>query len=869
MEEVVKNLGIKEVVNDKTPSVISEDVKEITPAPNMNSINNSNTSGGIQPAQNTLKSLPTDEMKITLGRRETIANLEKSVVTMNGRMVMQTLNTSGEAGKGLSTVSEIALPAAAAIVGLAKSRLNAPMKNDLIRKYGTCDMSNRIFQINRTLQNNGYTAVKTGRGGAQMNIFAKRMYRKAKSMGAPKEILDLYKELMDIGTKTTFAGKNRIFRRSAIKSYSTLSRYLNQVEAGQGLSFTTNLMMRASQTLHKGIMVTRTIARLSRWALQKSALLAAKGALKAAKALGTETKVGRKLEKAHNKIHKANKKFNNFRKRKNDFQNSFRQFRRDPLHIKRGLGKLKGKIMNKLFNKFKTLEKFSKVLLKVSTVFAKIFGFVGSVFKYILLVGLAVVILMIIISIIVSLVNSALSMFNIKNTDTDIRQYAIEQLQTCYKEDLDYIQSLSSKYDNITISYNDVKNEDTYEKLKKNSDEDSTFYQSTNCAEILSMAYVRYDYELAKNTTKTELKNYVRTLYKASHTTTVYENSWTEKDSEGNEVTYTSANVVYTTYYFDYLFDCKYTSFSAPVFTDGSYTATNVQSTTWDYLISQGFTKKSAAAVMGNIMQESSFNPENSDGKAYGLLQWQDGRLNNLKKFAKDNNSEIKNPVTQLRFFVEQDAEPQFNKYTGREPYVYDNGELAWWPEKLTLLDYKNLKNIDTATEIFERVFERASSPRMEQRKAYAKEFYNRYKNRDKAMAQGESVATYACGYAGKLAYVWGGASLTTGADCSGFVTAVYAEFGISVPKGTQSLITTSCLYTVSYEEAMPGDIIVTSSSASATGRHTGIYIGNGKWVHASTDQAPITRDDVSKTQTRITNVPTGDIICVRRASFN
>lgn len=92
------------------------------------------------------------------------------------------------------------------------------------------------------------------------------------------------------------------------------------------------------------------------------------------------------------------------------------------------------------------------------------------------------------------------------------------------------------------------------------------------------------------------------------------------------------------------------------------------------------------------------------------------------------------------------------------------------------------------------------------------------------AGSNGQSVADYACQFIGNP-YVWGGESLTNGADCSGFVKAVYAQFGVSLPHSSYGLRYEG--YGVSASEMQPGDIVCYSG-------HVGIYIGDGKIVHAS-----------------------------------
>ena len=89
----------------------------------------------------------------------------------------------------------------------------------------------------------------------------------------------------------------------------------------------------------------------------------------------------------------------------------------------------------------------------------------------------------------------------------------------------------------------------------------------------------------------------------------------------------------------------------------------------------------------------------------------------------------------------------------------------------------------------------------------------------------GQAVIDYACQFVGNP-YVWGGTSLTNGADCSGFVQSVYAHFGVSLPRTTYDMVNSG--YAVSYEEAQPGDLILYGDCS-----HVGLYMGDGNIVNA------------------------------------
>ena len=107
-------------------------------------------------------------------------------------------------------------------------------------------------------------------------------------------------------------------------------------------------------------------------------------------------------------------------------------------------------------------------------------------------------------------------------------------------------------------------------------------------------------------------------------------------------------------------------------------------------------------------------------------------------------------------------------------------------------------------------------------------------------------ICEFAKQYVGNR-YVWGGTSLTKGADCSGFVMSVYANFGVSLPHSSSAMRGVG--YEVSLADAQPGDIICYSG-------HVAIYCGNNTIVHASTAATGIKYTSPANYR---------NVICVRR----
>lgn len=149
--------------------------------------------------------------------------------------------------------------------------------------------------------------------------------------------------------------------------------------------------------------------------------------------------------------------------------------------------------------------------------------------------------------------------------------------------------------------------------------------------------------------------------------------------------------------------------------------------------------------------------------------------------------------------------------------------------------EYQELKDEAQKAKVQKRALEIKKETDQIRRKAKAEAARQK---EEKRMALRNEVVDFALQFEGNP-YVYGGTSLTKGADCSGFVMSVFKEFGCSLPRVAGAQYEASRKKEISQIEA--GDLVFYGSGAIS---HVGLYIGNGKIIHASTSASGIKISD-------------------------
>ena len=123
----------------------------------------------------------------------------------------------------------------------------------------------------------------------------------------------------------------------------------------------------------------------------------------------------------------------------------------------------------------------------------------------------------------------------------------------------------------------------------------------------------------------------------------------------------------------------------------------------------------------------------------------------------------------------------------------------------------------------------------------------------DDSNVKGQQVVDYAKQFVGNP-YVYGGTSLTNGADCSGFTQSVYKHFGYTLPR-TAAQQWKACkngqsgFKIVKKENLKPGDLVFCKGSKGSANNpgHVAIYAGNDEIVHAASSTQGIIKNKLTR----------------------
>lgn len=822
------------------------------------------SSGGIRRENMRLQPdlLGASEVQLSSNKRLRLSGFGETTTQMVGRtsvMAFSMAVSQTEAGEGLR-YAEVAVRAGTLVTTeLIRKRLNAPLRAELIRKYGTANPQVALRDINRTLRANNIQTLH-GKGSNLANLSARNL-RKLKASGKiiPMEVQLALQQGEELGRLTTFQdGKRGRISGLTHEVSSILMRQISQTEAGQGLRITSTVVSRTTATLRRILRLARNNAHLvaiaARKAMLESVKLASKRAAKAvekagkAELIGDTEKAGELTKEASRLSEKAQKRKGRLEKT-DRFGNKVSRLKErisDPFGLKRKLREARkqfslgvNRVMRSYFPGFSKMQKINKAIAKF---FAKIANVVRSLLTAAFAALGSGLIILIVAAIVVAIMTVIFGSFDL--SDDDKRAIAIQTLQECYDADLEKIANLN--YHDIEIMYEDLRDEDTYTEKKAEADAKS-FFQSSNCAEILAMTFVWAEHDFG-SVSEHQLKSYVQGLWYGSHDIIVQEQTIIREDDEGNQTIIKNAIVTYRTYYFDSLFDCKQRSSPAPIQYIGGAGDVAGCANSWNqiyiWLRNNGFTFVQTCAIMGNLSFETGGCANNNNAATitydyfigrppdpttdtymgYGIFQMMGGRKQNAQSYITSFGGDIYSTESQLKAW----------KYEIQT----DSYESSQWAKVAVVTDPREA-GVSFATNV-----ERCAAEYRSNRGTMAEKisiWYAAYADDwNTLIPTGQQIADYAQTFAGKLHYAgdgrsWRGWSLSTtngGTDCSGFVALIYQS---CLPNAqSQNFVGTAASYYDDYldyvvDDPQPGDVVVNAGKT-----HTGIYIGGGMYVNAS-----------------------------------
>lgn len=438
------------------------------------------------------------------------------------------------------------------------------------------DMHKLLNGINFILGKNGLAPIELNKGTVQIQVF-RYICKNRKALSG--EMRKLLTDFASLGGFSMYAEtlKRRLPNPAVSLFYNHIMRYARQNDAGAGTLLILNTVGKTKSTLRAGWslarktasltkLMTLSVAKAAAWASAKAAQT--KAGKKAAKVLEKTTKTAKSRlpagdPKKKTVRKKKRKKFSErakrFKGRTGNFFRKVSDFRADPFHLRARRNEVAKNLTNKFFSSKvgRMFSPFCVVHNALNKILSMVMSLISVILSVILLMIGILLLAMIAVLMILTIFTTIISLFDFTSNDEEIINSAMNTIKQCYEAQNSQIMTSSASYRNVNIQYTDVKDQDVY-----NSEEnkpESPFTETTNSAELLSMATVYFDFDL-EDAGKEKVNDYITKLYNGSHLLSVVEHPHEEELDDGTKITYVDADITLTTYYFNSLFNCKLTS---------------------------------------------------------------------------------------------------------------------------------------------------------------------------------------------------------------------------------------------------------------------------------------------------------------------
>ena len=518
----------------------------------------------------------------------------KNVLSNSSTYLYETASANTDAAQGIRTMKKWTDPAIFMILDSSMMSMDKAMKKDLPKLLNNLSKKHKVFGNNsgsyifieseeimidskelqelkneliKKLEKNGN--IKFDKKNPKIMQQQIRGYLRVNKHKLTDSEVGALKMLLQVAHCDTMEKaiirKRKIFRtKMAMRSF----RFLQQTDAGAGAFFIYNLIRRTKNTVSLGMKAILTTAKMvllsGKLAYRGSAKLAAELAKTKLGQKVAQTKVGSNVKqnikavkaKKENLATKGKKTLESIRE--NTMLKKFKAFRDDPFgmrsrkkeYIKLLKNTRLGRTFDKIFSPFNFVKKIAGHAVSAAM---SVLSFLTSVLMTIigLLVGLILIIVLF-----NSLAAVIISLFDFSANEEEIQTAALEKIKSCYEAQNNTIEGFyNGQYANVSVTYKSHKDDEEYAKEENLPFE--PFTETTNSAEMLSMAQIYFDYDL-EEAGKNKVVDYIEKLYNGSHLLTVIETPVYKKDKDGTEV-YVETNVDATleTFYFNSIFECQ------------------------------------------------------------------------------------------------------------------------------------------------------------------------------------------------------------------------------------------------------------------------------------------------------------------------